>query len=75
MQQEYMLYIGIVLLFLLLWVLLSLLYSPSQYRELKALYMEQMKSDDHVYEWKENAGPIAKWWFRLTTKNVGHYYE
>lgn len=50
-------------------------YSPSQYRELKKLYKEQVEADNAVYDGLKHSNIAEKVLFRWTTKDVEHYYE
>jgi len=70
-----MLYIGLTIILVLVIVLFSMLYSPTQYRELKKLFHEQRAADDVVYEGLRHSNVAEKLLFRWTTKDVEHYYE
>lgn len=70
-----MLLIGLAIILVLMFVLLLILYSPAQYRELKKLFLEQKAADDVVYEGLRHSNVAEKLLFRWTTKDVEHYYE
>lgn len=69
-------YMYLLIIFVMIMVAcIVVLYSSSQYRELKHLFKAQQEADDTVYEGLKHSNIAEKFLFRLTTKDVEHYYE
>ena len=57
----------------LLVLVVALLYSHNQYKQLSKLYHEQKEADNTVYEGLATSR-FRRFWFKLTNKGVNHYY-